>query len=188
MTRVRAMLSAFCCCLLLSSQYAVVAQEAVPQEPPKFTINIVRGKDAQNNLKKGRATSEVVIEVRDRNDKPVGGAIVTFTLPRGTGGVFANGSRTAVVNTNSTGQAAASFTAKGKGPFNMNVSVNSQGQVVSTTIAQTNVAAAGAGAGIGLGTALVIGAAAAAAVAVIAVKTIGGDNKTKVSLGSPRIP
>ena len=70
------------CCLLLTSQFSAIAQETAPQEPPKFTINIVRGKDAQNNLKKGRATTEVVIEVRDRNDKPIGGAIVTFTLPQ----------------------------------------------------------------------------------------------------------
>ncbi len=187
MTKIRAILSKFCCCLLLTSQFCALAQEASPQEPPKFTINIVRGNDAQNNLKKGRATSEVVVEVRDRNDKPIGGAIVTFTLPRGTGGVFPNGSQTAVLNTNANGQVAATFKPQGVGRFDIDVSVNSQGQTLSTKVTQSNLAAA-AGAGIGLGTALVIGAAAAAAVAVILVKTIGGDKKTNVSLGSPRIP
>jgi len=180
------MLAVFCCCLLIGSSNAALAQDASQTEAPKFTINIVRGGDAQNNIKKGRATSEVVVEVRDRNDKPVGAAIVTFTLPKGTGGVFPNGTQTAVVNTGPNGQATAAFKPQGTGKFNINVNVAVQGQVLSTTIAQTNMAAA-AGLGIGLGTALIIGAAAAAAVAVIVVKTTG-DKKTNVSLGSPRIP
>jgi len=183
--RARGILSTCCCWLLVFSPNLATAQEAAPQEPPKFTINIVRGKDAQNNLKKGRATSEVVVEVRDRNDKPVGGAIVTFALPKGTGGVFANGAQTATVNTASNGQAVASYTARGKGTFHMNVSVNHQGQTLTTTVTQTNLAAVGAG--IGLVTALAIGAAAAAVVAVVVIKTTGGD-KTKVGLGTPRLP
>ncbi|MCZ0212083.1 hypothetical protein OZK63_42740, partial [Streptomyces sp. UMAF16] len=54
---------------------------AAPQQQadatPQYKLVIVRGDNAQNNIKKGRATRPVV-EVRDRNNNPVAGVAVTF--------------------------------------------------------------------------------------------------------------
>src|SRR4051794_25656519 len=78
-------------------------------EQPRFQLVVVRGEDAQNNIKKGRAT-KAVVEVRDRNNKPVAGIAVLFLLPdSGPSGAFVTGSQTASVTTDSLGQAAITY-------------------------------------------------------------------------------
>lgn len=163
----------------------------------KFHIEVIQGEDAVNIVKRKTAVQPVV-EVRDRNNLPVGGAAVTFLLPgHGPSGVFANGSRSITVTTNSAGRAAITgMKPVGTGAFKISVSASFQGQVATTTIVQTNVmtvaaaasagaagtvAAGGAGTGAGLSAgviaAIVGGIAAAAAVGAV-VATHGGGHST----------
>lgn len=155
------------CCLSM-----VMAQTA--EEPPRFQLVVLRGDDAQNNVKKGRAT-KAVVEVRDRNNKPVAGIAVLFLLPdSGAGGSFVAGTQTASVTTDSLGQAAVTYKPNNvAGKFNLKASVRTGNTESSVNIPQSNLAAAaagglsttmivllavaGAGAGIGLGVGLTQG-------------------------------
>jgi len=150
---------------------ALLAPAAPAQEPgeQKYKLLIVRGENAQNNIKKGRATRPVV-EVRDRNNNPVAGVAVTFLLPNsGPSGTFVGGAQSTTVTTNAAGQASASFSPNTvPGQYNINVSANVNGQSLTAQISTVNVvtgavvtattlavilgiaAAAGVGLGIGL--------------------------------------
>jgi hypothetical protein len=165
----------------------VQAAQAPPAEDLKIVI--IEGEGFTNNLKK-RIAREPIVEVRDRNDKPVAGAAVTFTLPSGgPGGTFANGGRVLNVVTGPDGRATSSaFRANSvPGQFNINVTASYQGQIGKAVIAQSNVAAVGGG--IGLGATLAIVGAAAAATAVTLVKALGnGGNKTRIGVGGPTAP
>ena len=64
----------------------LAAQE--PENPEKYEIEIVSGANMVNSVKR-RVASEAIVEVHDRNRKPIGGVILTFTLPQtGAGGTF----------------------------------------------------------------------------------------------------
>ena len=161
---IRSSLALLCSVALLCAPS--YAQQAGDQ-PEQYQLFVLRGESAQNNIKKGRAT-KAVVEVRDRNNKPVAGAAVLFLLPdSGPGGAFVGGAQSATVTTDSAGQAAVTYQPNSvSGNFNMKVSV--KGTNTSTTISQTNLAAVatglsttaivlivvGAGAGIGLGVGL----------------------------------
>ena len=67
-------------------------------------IVVVEGKDAVNIVQQKTAVAPVV-EVRDRNDQPVAGAVVRFAVTRGR--ATFNGARTLTVATNAAGRAAA---------------------------------------------------------------------------------
>jgi len=182
--------------LALLCAAAVLSAQTVPSPPePPYKLVILRGEGAQSNLKKGRATKEVV-EVRDRNDKPVGGVLLTFTLPRnGAGGTFVDGGQVTTVTTNNAGQATVTFQPNGvAGSYNIEVSGNVNGQPVNGQIAQANVAAAGmSGAMVG-----VIVAVAAGAAVGLGVALAGGSNNgssggpapqpgLRVGVGTPTI-
>jgi hypothetical protein len=138
---------------------------------------IVRGDNAQNNIKKGRATRPVV-EVRDRNNKPVAGALVLFTLPSsGPSGTFVGGGQVASVTTNSAGQASASFTPNSvTGSFKVNISSNLNGQNLTAQITSVNVAAAGAVTGTTLAVILGLVGAAGVGTAVALTRDNGGSS------------
>lgn len=159
-----------------------------------YKINIVKS-EAQNNLRKGRAT-KAVVEVRDRNKKPVAGALVLFALPgSGPSGTFAGAAQTMTVTTNAAGQAVATYTPNQvAGMFSLNVSAQVNGSTVATsTISQVNVgvaAAAGAGAGIsGTMIGVIVGVAAAAAVGIgLAVANSGDSAPPVVTPVTPAAP
>jgi hypothetical protein len=128
------------------------------QQPPLQSLKIVvlEGEGAVNIIQQKTAVRPL-IEVRDRNNVPVAGASVTFTI--GGGGqsaAFAGGAQTLTVTTNAAGQAAASgLNAVSSGAFQIQVQAAYQGQVATAAISQTNfatAAAAQAGAGAGAGT------------------------------------
>lgn len=135
------------------------------QAPPKLKILVLEGEGAINNIKQ-RTAREPIVEVRDENDKPIGGAIVTFTLPNvGPSGVFPNGSRILMVPTNNQGQAVATGLkpAGGQGNFQIRVTASHQGQTASTNINMQNAAGGGGGGGMGpAGWVAILGGAAAA--------------------------
>lgn len=150
---------------------ALAAQAGGQAEPAPtgFRINVVKS-EPQNNLRKGRAT-KAVVEVRDRNNKPVAGALVLFALPgNGPSGTFVGGARTLTVTTNSAGQATATYTPNQvAGMFSMEASAQVNGATVaSTSISQANIAAAAAAAGgmSGATVGILVGVAAAAAVGI----------------------
>jgi hypothetical protein len=152
-------------------------------------IVIIDGEGFTNNLKK-RIAREPVVEVRDRNDKPVAGAVVIFTLPSsGPGGTFANGAQVFRTVTGPDGRATAqAFRANNvTGQFRIEVNATSAGRTATAAIVQTNAAAAGAG--MGTGAVLAIVGAAAAATAITLVKVLGtGGKTTTVGVGGPTTP
>ncbi len=169
---------------------AGLAQE--PAQTQKYQIIVVRGDNATNRVKKGRATSQTVVEVRDENNVPVAGIIVTFTLPTlGPGGVFTSGGAMTTVTTNAAGQATATFTPNSlAGSFNIGVSANVPGQApVTASVSQTNTLAAAAAAGGGVsGATIGIIVAVAAAGAAGAAFGLKGKSSTPGSNPTPGPP
>lgn len=104
---------------------------------PTLRIVVIEGEDAVNIVQQKTATAPVV-EVRDRNNQPVAGAVVRFAITRGRASF--NGARTLSVATNAAGRAAVSgLTPTGTGALQITASATFQGQTVAATIAQTNV-------------------------------------------------
>ena len=136
------------------------------QQPPALKIVVVEGEGGVNIIQQKTAVRPLV-EVRDRNNLPVAGASVTFTIGGGShAAAFAGGVQTLTVTTNAAGQAAAGgLNAISSGAFQIQVSAAYQGQVATAAISQTNFATAaaaaqaGAGAGGGGGSASGAGAA-----------------------------
>jgi hypothetical protein len=144
-------------------------------QAPRLRIVVLRGEGVQHNVKKGRAT-RAVVEVRDENDRPQAGVILTFTMPAdGPSGTFVDASRMATVTTDSAGRASVSFTPNSvPGEWSMNVSGSHAGQSLSATLTQVNSLAAAA-AGISAATiGIIVGVGAAAAVGT-AVALSGGN-------------
>src|SRR5215813_6869743 len=91
--------------VLISLPLAPVA--GAQEAPPKLNIVIVEGDGAINNIRQ-RTAREPIVQVEDENHKPIAGAAVVFLLPdQGASGVFANGSHTLTVMTDSQGRAVA---------------------------------------------------------------------------------
>lgn len=154
--------------LTLSTAPPVAAASPQATGAPKLRIEILEGEGAINNIRQ-RTARDPVVKVVDENDRPVAGAVVTFTLPlRGAGGTFANGARSVTMLTNPQGVATATGVTPNSvaGEFAINVSASHQGQTASTTIAQTNAAAAGASSAATIGIIAAVAAGAAVAVAV----------------------
>ena len=154
------------------------------QEGGGLNIVVIEGEGAINNIRQ-RTAREPIVQVEDRNRKPVAGAAVVFMLPdTGASGVFPNGSRTLTVMTDENGRAAARGIRPNtvKGDMQIRVNASHQGQTGSATITQTNaIAGAAAAAGAGLAVkwiAIIAGAAAAAAVGGIVATRDNGGNTT----------
>src|SRR5713226_3429797 len=129
--------------MLALSQPWTASARAPSQEAgsaPKRNLIIVEGDGAINNIRQ-RTAREPIVQVEDQNHKPVAGAVVVFLLPdHGASGVFANGSHTLTVMTDSQGRAVAhGFHPNGvQGKLQMRVSASYQGKTASATISQTN--------------------------------------------------
>src|SRR4051812_24638161 len=96
---------------------------------PALRIVVLEGESAVNIIQQKTAVRPL-IEVRDRNNVPVAGATVTFTIGTGQPAAFAGGLQTLTVTTNAAGQAAASgFGALGPGAVQVNVQAAFQGQI-----------------------------------------------------------
>ena len=178
---VRTRLASFCCVLLACAPLR--AQEA---DPPKLQLVVLRGEDAQNNIKKGRAT-KAVVEVRDRNNKPVAGVAVLFLLPdSGPSGTFVGGAHTASVSTNSLGQASVTYQPNSVvGKFNLKVTAKSGQTESSVNIPQTNLAAAAAAVSTTTMVLLVIAGAGAAVGLGVGLSQGGGTSKANTISLSP---
>src|SRR5690349_17116953 len=122
-----------------------VMSSAVPA-PPLFAaqtsalrIIVLEGEDAVNLIDK-RTAVKPTVEVRDRNDLPVAGAVVRFGI-RSRATTFVNGARELTLTTDSLGRATVTaLTPARTGPFEIDVNASYQGQTATTTIHQTNFA------------------------------------------------
>ena len=151
-------------------------------------IVVLEGEAAVNVVRQKTAVAPLV-EVRDRNDQPVAGALVTFAVRNGK--ATFSGARTVTVTTNAAGRAAVTtLDPISRGVVQINVQAAFQGQTAAASITQTNVmtaaqaasasAAAGGGSGGGGGLSstavagIAGGGAAGVAVGVAALKSGGG--------------
>lgn len=139
--------------------------QAQPAQPAALRVVVIEGEDAVNIIQQKTAVRPLV-EVRDRNNLPVAGAVVTFSIPGGAS-TF-GGAATLTVATNAAGQAAVTgLTPSVAGAFQIQVSAAFQGQIATATIAQTNVLTAAqavaAGAASGSGSASSAGGAGSGA-------------------------
>ena len=108
------------------------------QPAPALRIVVIQGEDAVNIIQQKTAVAPVV-EIRDRNNLPVAGATVTFTIG-GNAASFAGGVQTITVATNAVGQAAAvAINPIASGAVQIQVAAAFQGQAAAATIVQTNV-------------------------------------------------
>jgi len=157
------------------------AHAAVAQQAPPLRIVVLSGEESVNVIQQKTAVAPL-IEVRDRNNNPVAGAMVKFAIQGGKSAAFQGGATTMSVATNAAGQAVATgLTPLTTGAVNISVEAAFQGQVVTAAITQVNVmtaaeaaAAAGAtGAGSGGGAAGAGGGAAGGAGGGISGTTIG---------------
>jgi hypothetical protein len=162
---------------------------AAPQADPKasLSIEVVEGQNAINNITRNTAY-EAVIEVRDANGRPAAGANVTFTLPAvGPSGVFTDGSKTLMIQTDASGRA----TARGLRPnnqvgqFEIRVTASFQGQSASANITQTNAAPAVTTGKSGKKLAIVLGILGGGAAAAAAVAAGGGSGGTSPQPAPP---
>lgn len=133
--------------LAISTFVLIPCGAAIAQTMQPLRIVVLEGEGAVNILQQKTAVRPLV-EVRDRNNVPVAGASVTFTIGGGgQGAVFAGGAQTLTVTTNAAGQAAASgFSAVSSGAVQIQVQAVYQGQIATAAISQTNFATAAAAA------------------------------------------
>jgi hypothetical protein len=163
------------------------AQDTSPDTSEKYEIQIVRSANLVNSVKR-RVATEPIVEVHDRNKKPVGGIILTFTLPQtGPGGTFtATGSNIATVTTGADGQATMPpFQSNSQnGSYNITVSGSANGVTFSTVIPVSN-----GGVAFAHSTALkliIVGAVAAGITSGLVVSQ-SGSSKTTITPGTPSV-
>ncbi len=122
------------------------------QDPPPNSglhIEIMSGDRGINIIKKKTAVKPVV-EVRDRNNLPIAGALVTFSSPgNGPSLVFVNGARSITVTTDAAGRATTvGMKPVESGKFQVNVSASFHAQTATASFSMTNVLTAAAAAGL----------------------------------------
>ena len=153
--------------LIASFVLCLAAGSALAQQAP-YKIVVLAGEDSVNVIQQKTAVAPLV-EVRDRNNNPVSGAVVTFAVQGGKAAAFQGGAATMTIATNAAGQAAATgLTPLAAGAVNISVEAAIQGQVVTAAITQVNVmtaaeaAAAAAGGATGAGSGSAAGSTSAA--------------------------
>jgi len=173
--------------------------KTAPETAGQLKIEILQGEGAVNYTK-SRTNREIIVQVHDENNRPVGGAAVSFALPaHGAGGTFLNGSKTLTLLTDSKGQVIVQAFKPNPmaGSFQISVHASYQGHMTSAAITQTNTATAGAAAGGAAGAgisakviAVVVAVAAAGATGAAVAVTRGGGSPPppaakSVSVGAP---
>jgi hypothetical protein len=117
-------------------------------QPQALEITILDGEGALNNIRQ-RTAREPIVQVKDRNRKPVAGALVLFAIhdgPSGAGGSI-NGASTFSAVTDADGRAEArGFTPNGvEGPFTITVTATLGAAVATVIIHQQNRLGGGSG-------------------------------------------
>ena|SRR5689334_6135938 len=118
----------------------ILAFGVASADTPALQIVVVEGQGAINNAST-HTGREPVIEVRDANDAPIAGALVTFQAPaQGPSAVFGSGNTTLLTQTDASGRAVGRALRPNtvKGPFQIRVTASWNGQTASAVISQTN--------------------------------------------------
>jgi hypothetical protein len=131
---------------LMFTPASAQAQPRTGQDVAALRIVVVEGEDAVNIIDRKTAVRPVV-EVRDRNNLPVSGATVQFTIAQAggaaRGAAFANGQSVMTVTTDAAGRAVSGqLQSLAQGGLRIQVQATYQGQVATATINQTNFATA----------------------------------------------
>lgn len=146
-------------------------------QAPAFRIVVIAGENAVNIIQQKTSVAPVV-EVRDRNDLPVAGATVIFTIGGGNAATFTGAARTVTVTTDALGRAATTaITPVSGGRFPIQIDAAFGDQMATLTITQTNVttaAQAAAGAGRAAGATSGGGGLSGGAIAGIVGAAVGG--------------
>src|SRR4051812_22076133 len=140
------------------------------QDQPELQILVIGGEGSINNVKQ-RTAREPIVEVRDRNNRPVAGALVLFEAPRsGASGTFTGGSSSLRATTDAQGRAVGrGFRPNTQtGNFQLQVTATMGAATATTAIGMQNAGAAAIGkvakaGGHGKLIAIVVAAGAAAA-------------------------
>jgi hypothetical protein len=125
---------ALCSCLMADVALANA------QAAPSLKIVVIQGEGARNNIALG-ATQQLIVQVRDENDKPVAGASVTFYSPeRGPGGSFFGAYNKLTLSANEQGNAAATSFQPNllEGAFQIRVIASLENRMGEGVINQTN--------------------------------------------------
>ncbi|HEX4750132.1 MAG TPA: hypothetical protein VH302_11375 [Bryobacteraceae bacterium] len=157
--------------------------QALAPDLSELKIIVISGEDGVNIVRKKTAVQPVV-EVRDKNNLPVSGAVVNFITPNtGATGVFSNGTHTLTLVTDNAGRATVTgMHPAATGAFHIAVSAAVQGHVVATAvITQVNFVTAAAAAGAAGGSAA--GASAAAGGAAAGGAVAGAGTAVGISAG-----
>ena len=192
--------------VIAASSFTADATQNKTVQPAGLTIVVVEGEDAINVILQKTAVAPIV-EIRDRNNQPVAGATVRFTINGGR--ATFNGARTITLTTDATGRATVTgLTPTGSGVFQITASAAFQGQTAAVTIAQTNVltaaqaaSAAGAsstggaaggaggasGGGLSLTTVGIVAGGAVAGGAIAATQLAGAQGSVAIYEGDFRI-
>ncbi len=120
---------------------APVALAAPLPVEQSLKILVLAGNNEQNDLER-RVMAPLVVQVLDRDERPVETAEVVFRFPiSGPGATFAGGKTALTVRTNTEGQAAAlNWMANGQvGKFQVHVNASYGNQVGETTVSMSNV-------------------------------------------------
>jgi hypothetical protein len=129
------------CAVMLLVPAFTSAQTPQPAAMNALRIVVIAGEDAINIIQQKTAVNPIV-EVRDRNNLPVSGVAVTFSVG-GQGASFAGGASTLTLTTNAAGQAVVTgLTPTATGAITINASAVVNGQTIAATITQTNFATA----------------------------------------------
>jgi hypothetical protein len=160
---------------------AAAALMSAQQAAPELQILVIGGEGSINNVKQ-RTAREPIVEVRDRNNRPVAGALVLFEAPRnGASGTFTGGSSSLRVTTDAQGRAVGQgfHPNDANGNFQLEVSATFNGLTAATVIHMSNSGGAvahAAHAGHGKLIAIVVAAGAAAAAGGAYAATHGGSS------------
>jgi hypothetical protein len=166
--------------ILVCLASATVGGEQRSAPSGDLKIVVIAGEGAVNIIQQRTAVAPIV-EVRDRNNLPVSGASVTFSVG-GSGATFGSGSTLTVV-TNAAGQAtAAGLTPTTAGAVQINVTASFQGQLATAAVTQTNFATAQAAAAAGSGAAGGGGGASGAGAGAGAAGAGGGISMTTIGI------
>lgn len=175
--------------LLLNLAGPAAPRLAAQENAERYEIEIISGANLVNSVKR-RVASETIVEVHDRNRKPVAGVILTFTLPQtGAGGTFTStASNIATVVTGPNGQAAMPVFQANDVAGSYDIGVNGQynGSQFSTKIHVTTNPAPAFVHSAGFKVLLVAAAAGATVGTILAVKG-NGSSKTTITPGTPSI-
>ena len=137
-TSVRRFLSVAILLITAALQTIDAAAQTTPAQRIARKIVVLAGEDAVNIIQQKTAVAPLV-EVRDDNDLPVAGVLVTFSVRGAKTATFSGGAPTLSVVTDAAGRAAATgFTPIASGTVQINVTAAVQGQTLTTTITQTN--------------------------------------------------